>query len=411
MNAIQIYEPSALETSRPFYNTQEDYVTLFYQFMVGIMRSRFFTDEQIFAAFANHRAAPGDSFFYQFDMIAAFNALMDRCTNLPSDSRQYSNGTKPLNTRRAYHRDVAKFLIYLFERRAIPTEALIIAYMSDMKQVGLKSASITRAMSPVRTFCKTLAYQVAPDWMTADVLLQFQEKQKGILRGIAVKNPRPEIRDNRGKLFSVGNRLPIADLNKILLSIKSDTRQLCALRDYALVLFGADSALRVESIMDVTLNDFALSSDGFWTVTAIGKGGKVYTPAIEPTTKAAIDVWVSAYNADLSPDDPRYIRPDTRIWQPLTKSGNRYKDNKAANGLNHYSIYNMIVNRAKAAGYDLSPHDLRRTCAFNLVMAGAPLEAIQQKLGHEDISTTMVYIGKQQNNSAQSLSTYGFVFA
>lgn len=411
MNAIQIYEPSVIEISRPSYSTQEDYQSLYYQFMVGIMRSRRFTDEQIFAAFANHRAAHGDSFFYSFDMIAGYNALMDRCTNLPSDSRRYSNGKKPLNTRKAYSRDVANFLIYLFERRALPAESLMMAYMGDMKQSGLKSASITRAMAPVRTFCKTIAYQVAPDWMDTDTMLQFQERQKGILRGIAVKNPRPETRDGRGKLFSVGNRLPIADLNKILLSIKSEPRQLCALRDYALVLFGADSALRVESIMDVTLNDFALSSDGYWTVTAIGKGGKVYTPAIEPTTKTAIDVWVSAYNADLSPDDPRYIHPDTRIWQPLTKAGNRYKDSRAADGINTYSIYNIVTNRAKSAGFDLHPHDLRRTCAFNLVMAGAPLEAIQQKLGHEDISTTMVYIGKQQNNSAQSLSTYGFVFA
>lgn len=411
MNALTIYQPDTLTTFRPTYRTQGDYQSLYFEFMVGIMRSRRFTDEQIFAAFANHRSANGDSFFYQLDMIAAYQSLMDRCTNLPSDSRQYTNGKKPLNTRKAYSRDVSNFLIYLFERRALPTESLMMAYMGDLKQSGHKAVSITRAMAPVRTFCKTLAYQVAPDWMQPAEMLQFQEKQKGILRGIAVKNPRSETRDNRGKLFSVGNRLPIADINKILLSVKSDPRPLRALRDYALICFGADSALRCESIMDVTLNDIQQSSDGYWIVTAIGKGGKVYTPAIEPTTKAAIDAWVSAYNADLPPDDPRYIRPDTRIWQPLTKSGNRRATGRAEDGINDYSIYNIVTNRAKAAGFDLHPHDLRRTCAFNLVMAGAPLEAIQQKLGHEDISTTMVYIGKQQNNTAQSLATYGLVFA
>lgn len=413
INAVTLYQgDGVLDVATTFTAQDEtDYRTVLFEFMIGLMTSRRFTRDEIYAVFQSHRTLEGDKHFYLFDFINAYHYVMNRCASYPSEQRVYSNGYRPQNTRKAYQRDLAKFIIYLFERHALPHEGLIQAYIADLKKAGQKAVSITRGMAPVRTFCTTLAYQVAPAWMPLDDRYSFQEKQKAVLRGNEVRNPKPEIRHSKGKLFTVGTRLSVEEINQVLLSIKTDPRRLVSLRDYALFKVGIESGLRCESLMDLTPDDFIRSVDGYWKLKAIGKGGKFYDPTISEVTKAAVDSWIVAYNEGLSSDDPRTIRQDTRIWQPLTKSGNRSPRGRAEDGINHYSIYNIVHNRAAAVGLRISPHDLRRSCAANLMRVGAPLEAIQQKLGHEDISTTMRYVGKHEDNAAQSFDTYGIVFA
>jgi integrase len=46
---------------------------------------------------------------------------------------------------------------------------------------------------------------------------------------------------------------------------------------------------------------------------------------------------------------------------------------------------------------DLTPHDLRRTCAKLCRKAGGELEQIQRLLGHASIQTTERYLGTKQD--------------
>jgi integrase/recombinase XerD len=56
------------------------------------------------------------------------------------------------------------------------------------------------------------------------------------------------------------------------------------------------------------------------------------------------------------------------------------------------------VTAARAAGIDhLGPHDLRRSSAKFCRKAGGAIEQVQQLLGHEDLSTTAVYLGTTQD--------------
>jgi len=50
-----------------------------------------------------------------------------------------------------------------------------------------------------------------------------------------------------------------------------------------------------------------------------------------------------------------------------------------------------------------SPHDLRRTYASRMFAAGAPLEAVQDQLGHEDPQTTRHYQGPVRVDAAVAL--------
>jgi integrase len=61
-------------------------------------------------------------------------------------------------------------------------------------------------------------------------------------------------------------------------------------------------------------------------------------------------------------------------------------------------IYTLVRRSGTAIGHpDLTPHDLRRTCAKLCRKAGGELEQIQLLLGHASIQTTERYLGTKQD--------------
>ena len=59
------------------------------------------------------------------------------------------------------------------------------------------------------------------------------------------------------------------------------------------------------------------------------------------------------------------------------------------------AIADVVATYAGPLGWDLAPHDLRRTFAKLARGGHAPLEQIQLALGHQSIQTTQRYLGSE----------------
>lgn len=75
------------------------------------------------------------------------------------------------------------------------------------------------------------------------------------------------------------------------------------------------------------------------------------------------------------------------LLHPVLKSGRI-----VARRITPQSIYDLLARRATQAGVDdFSPHDLRRTCAGDLLDAGVDLVTVTAILGHASTNTTARY--------------------
>lgn len=82
----------------------------------------------------------------------------------------------------------------------------------------------------------------------------------------------------------------------------------------------------------------------------------------------------------------RAVRPETP--RGLASAGSRVFPIGAS------SVYQIVSECARAAGLgEVRPHDLRRTLAKLSRQGGAPIEQIQQLLGHASVATTERYLG------------------
>ncbi len=142
-------------------------------------------------------------------------------------------------------------------------------------------------------------------------------------------------------------------------------------RDAAIICIGLGAGLRRHEIARLTTDSY---HDGKLTV--LGKRNKTRTIPLPAFAKDALDAWLTIRGA----------APGS-IFTPI----NRWGDITITN-LTPEAIRHIILRRTKQAGInDVTPHDLRRTYATNLIAAGVPLPTVQKLMGHASVTTTANY--------------------
>ncbi|HWP33808.1 MAG TPA: site-specific tyrosine recombinase XerD [Solirubrobacterales bacterium] len=166
--------------------------------------------------------------------------------------------------------------------------------------------------------------------------------------------------------------LNYAEVQKLLATPRGD--EPTALRDRALLEVMYACGLRASETIGLELGDVEMG-EGF--LRAHGKGGK---ERLVPLGRKAI----AAISAYLRGGRPKLVgeRHEPRLFV-----------NFRGGPLSRQGLYKIVQRNARAAGLAgrMSPHTLRHSFATHLLAGGCDLRAVQEMLGHADISTTQMY--------------------
>ena len=141
-------------------------------------------------------------------------------------------------------------------------------------------------------------------------------------------------------------------------------------RDAAILVCLYIGGLRRSELCSLQMDDYSADS-----LAIRGKRGKERRVFLNGAS-AALEDWITLRGADPG-----------HLFQPINKGGKI-----GAGGLTPEALYGMLQRRAADAGVaNFSPHDLRRTCAGDLLDAGVDVVTVSKILGHSSTDTTKAY--------------------
>ena len=150
-----------------------------------------------------------------------------------------------------------------------------------------------------------------------------------------------------------------------------NTSDPCLRLENACLLVLLHSGLRAGECVDLQFQDLDLS--GKRLVVRQGKGQRDRLVYLSKSACQAIQIYLSAQGNQRRQNDP--------VW--LQKNGKPISTGWLRKHVAQIGVAVGIVN--------LFPHRLRHTCATRLLNAGMDITCIQKLLGHEQLSTTMLY--------------------
>lgn len=259
----------------------------------------------------------------------------------------YERGLSAL-TCQNYARDI-KLLIALADKTSLSQiqNTQIRRFIATLNGRGLSGKSIARALSAWRGYY--------------DYLVQHKGYSQNPVTGLrAPKSPK-----------TLPQALPV-DLAVKFVDIQGDG--LFEQRDHAIFELFYSSGLRLSELvnLDIDMLDF---SDG--TVTVTGKGNKTRIIPVGTHAIQALQTWLGR-RAEIKVSD---INPKAVF---ITQQGKRITPRAIQYRMKEWAIKQGI-------NINLHPHLLRHSFATHVLQSSQDLRAVQEMLGHANISTTQVY--------------------
>ena len=252
----------------------------------------------------------------------------------------------------AYGKDLGRFVAFLDARGVRgPRDVAhtdVRDYVYHLKDAGLAATSIRRAQSAIRTYFSFLLGE-----------------------GVVESDPSERLESPR-----VWRRLPDVlsrtDVERLVEAADAD-RPLYW-RDRAMLELLYATGMRVSELVGLALNALDLE-EGICMV--FGKGSKERLVPVGGPARRATE---------------RYLR-DVRPTLDHGRGEGRVFLNARGRPISRMAVWTLVKEASERAGVriEVSPHTLRHTFATHLLEGGADLAAVQELLGHADISTTQIY--------------------
>jgi site-specific recombinase XerD len=270
------------------------------------------------------------------------------------------NSLPSKESQRVYRHSIDEFINwYCSEPRLSFNRAVVTRYRIHLESRQLAPGTINGRLAAVRR----LAYEAA------DSGLLSPDLAAGIRR---VKGPK-----NLG--VRLGNWLT-AEQAKALCQVP-DPNTLKGKGDRALLGVLLGCGLRRREAAELEIARIQRREDHWAIVDLVGKGRHIRTVPVPDWVKSAIDSWL--VSAGLS---------EGRVFRCVCRAGKTW-----GRGVSERAVWHVVKDCAKRAAIEnLSPHDLRRTCARLCRDAGGDLDQIQFLLGHVSVQTTERYLGCKQ---------------
>jgi integrase/recombinase XerD len=258
------------------------------------------------------------------------------------------------NTLASYRRDLEDADEEIGNLANAVTESLR-AYLSSLATRGFASTSQARKLSVLRQFFKFLY----SEGLRSD-------DPTGTLDGPRRERALP-------KTMSEAETSRLLDRANLEATEKPD--DLAALRLHALVEVLYATGLRVSELVSLPAS-VAARDERFFVVK--GKGNKERLVPLSLKARQAMRAWQAARTAHATFAGSPYLFPAASEtgYLPRQVFARELKS---------------LAARAGIASAKISPHVLRHAFASHLLQNGADLRAVQQLLGHADISTTQIY--------------------
>ncbi len=226
-------------------------------------------------------------------------------------------------------------------------EADIRAWVSQLHRRGLAGSSIQRSLSAVRSFFNYLGRQSGYPRNPA-AAVQAPRRPRRLPRTLDV--------DQVDRYLDFGDQTPTS------------------LRDRAMAELFYSSGLRLAELCSANLNDIDRDTH---LITVTGKGDKTRTVPVGTAALQAIDDWL-AVRPDTAAD------PDSASALFTSNRGRRISERSVQARL-------KIQGRKSGMHQDVHPHMLRHSFASHLLESSGDLRAVQELLGHANLSTTQIY--------------------
>lgn len=255
-------------------------------------------------------------------------------------------------TRDAYLRDVKDLVTFAGEGGVERPEDIDYRLLRDfvvhLVDRGLASSTVSRKQSALRAYFGFL-----------------------VVEGHVEKDPTERLESPRGRR-SLPAVLSYEEVERILAAVPVEHR--LAFRDRAMLetLYGA--GLRASELIELELTDLLLDEK---LLRVLGKGSR---ERLVPIGRRAVDA-VRRYLRELRPElesgEGRSVVFLNQHGRPLSRMG----------------AWKIVRRHVESAGIErrVTPHTFRHSFATHLLEGGADLAAVQEMLGHADISTTQIY--------------------